>query len=361
MHAFKELARQDFSFALWSKTKALKQEFEQNHWPAKKIFLGPGLIKKTNILLFAIILPLIQLKFLAALLKLKIKRQVDLIICLNLNEKIIITPLAYLLKIKIVWLENPEINYQQIDKFLFGLYKLNCRLAKIITFNNYGKIQLENFGCGRGNISLVYPGASLNQYQENIFNKLAAAKRESFHRKYFTVGAIIPLNHGQKIEAIFQAVKISLPVIANIQLIIIGEGGERKNLIWLAKKMQIENLVWLVGRQEQLKKWLAGLDIYLAAGDSLKLDDYGNILEVMAAGLPVLAARNIGLEDLVIENKTGSLIEADNSELLARQIIKLHQDKKLRLQLGKNGRERVDRFFTLDKMAENMRQILLSL
>ena len=44
--AFKELARQGFNFAVWSKTKAFKEEFEQNQWPAKKIFLGPDLKNK---------------------------------------------------------------------------------------------------------------------------------------------------------------------------------------------------------------------------------------------------------------------------------------------------------------------------
>jgi glycosyltransferase involved in cell wall biosynthesis len=165
------------------------------------------------------------------------------------------------------------------------------------------------------------------------------------------------LDQKQKIETIFQAMKICLPVIPNLQLIVIGEGRERKNLAWLAKKMKIENLVWLVGEQEQLKKWLDSFDIFLAAGDALKLDDCGNILEAMAAGLPVLGPRNIGLENLVVENKTGALIEADNSEMLARQIIKLHQDKKLRVHLGKNGQERASRLFTLEEMTAKLEQI----
>ena len=58
-----------------------------------------------------------------------------------------------------------------------------------------------------------------------------------------------------------------MPVIPNIQLIIIGEGEERKNLSWLAKKMEIDNLVWLVGEQEQLKKWLDSFDVFLALGE----------------------------------------------------------------------------------------------
>lgn len=304
--------------------------------------------------------PLIgQFKFIFLLIGLRLKRQVDLIICFNFGEKIIITPLARVLGLKIVWIESPELNYQKFNKFSLALYRLNCRLAEIIVFTGYSKLKLKNIGCAENRINLLAPGAGLAAYQENIFNKLANAGRENFHRKYFTVGAITALNQKQKIETIFQAVKISLAVISNIQLIIVGEGRERKNLLWLAKKMGIDNLIWLVGEQEQLKKWLDSFDIFLALGENLSLDDCGNILEAMAAGLPVLAPRNIGLEDLIIENKTGSLIEADNSEMLARQIIKLHQDKRLRLYLGKNGRERVNQLFTLDKMVEKLEKILL--
>jgi glycosyltransferase involved in cell wall biosynthesis len=299
-----------------------------------------------------------QFKFLFLLFGLKLKRKADLIVCFNFNEKIIITPFARLLGLKVVWFEGPELDYQKFNKFLLTLYKLNYRLAKIIVFNNYSKLKLKNIGCNEAQINLILPGTKFIPYQENIFNKLASTGRANFHRKYFTVGAITALNQKQKIETIFQAIKISLPVIPNIQLIIIGEGEERRNLTWLAKKMEIDNLIWLVGEQEQLKKWLDSFDIFLALGKNLSLDDYGNILEAMAAGLPVLAPRNIGLEDLILENNTGSLIESDNSEMLARQIIKLHQDKRLRLYLGKNGRERVSRSFTLEMMVEKLAQIL---
>jgi glycosyltransferase involved in cell wall biosynthesis len=298
-----------------------------------------------------------QFKLLFLLIIFKLKQKVDLVICLNFNEKIIITPLASLLGLKIVWLEGPELNYRRFNKFLLALYKLNYRLAEIVVFNNYSKLKLKNIGCDENKVNLIAPGAKTISYQENIFNKLASAGRTNFHRKYFTVGLVTALNQKQKIEAIFQAVKTSLPVIPNIQLIIIGEGEERKNLSWLAKKMEIDNLVWLVGEQNQLKKWLDSFDIFLALGENLSLNDYGNILEAMAAGLPILAPRNIGLEDLIIENNTGSLIESNNSEMLARQIIKLHQDKRLRLFLGKNGQERVNRLFTLETMVEKLEKI----
>lgn len=298
-----------------------------------------------------------QFKFIFSLIGFKFRRRVDLIVCFNAGEKIIITPLARVLGLKVVWLESPELNYRQFNKFLLTLYKLNCRLAEIIVFTGYSRLKLKNVNCAENRINLIAPGARETAYQENIFNELAGASRENFHRKYFTVGVITALNQKQKIETIFQAIKTSLPIIPDIQLIIVGEGEERKNLLWLAKKMGIGNLVWLVGGEEQLKKWLDSFDIFLVSGDNLSLDDYSNVLEAMAAGRPILGPRNIGLEDFVLENKTGALLEAANSEMLARQIIKLHQDRRLLKYLGQNGQERVKRLFTFKRMVEELKNI----
>lgn len=353
---FNNLTEKNFSFILLSSKPALLQYFRQKNWAAKKIFAGPDLNYGLKVLFFIVLLPLLQIFSFFRLLPLKWKEKISLLVCLSIKEKIIFTLPARLLAIKTVWLENPEFNYRRANKILLALYRLNFKLAKTGVFGNYSKIQLKNIGCSQEKIFLIPPAVKLPPYQENIFNKLAV-NQANFHRKYFTIGLITALNQQQKIETIFQAIKICLPVIPNIQLIIVGEGNERKNLTWLAKKMGIENLVWLVGEQAQLKKWLDSFDVFLACGYNFKLDDYGNILEAMAAGLPVLAPRNIGLEDLVIENRTGALLEPDNSEMLARQIMKLHQDKKLRLFLGKNGRERVNNFFTISQAVAAMENI----
>ena len=115
---FKELEKKNFSFSLWSSKPALINQFKKKFWPAKKIFLGPDLKNRLNIISFLAILSSTQLKLLSSLINLKIRRQVDLIVCLNLNEKIIVTGPAKLLGIKVLWLEAPDLNYRQINKFL---------------------------------------------------------------------------------------------------------------------------------------------------------------------------------------------------------------------------------------------------
>ncbi len=319
----------------------------------KKTYLGPNLKNSLGSLIFTLIIGFLFLKFLFLLAYLKYKKNINYLICLNLNEKIIATLAAKTIGLKIIWLELPEIDYSQVNKFILGLYRLNSNWADLITFNNYTKIRLKNLMIKERRIKTILPGIRSNQFQDDIFNKLAKVNRKNLRRKYFTLGMITDLNQKQKMETVFQAVKICLGLIPNLQLIIIGDGRERKNLNWLAKKIEIDSLVWFVGEQEQLKKWLDSFDIFISLNETVKFDDLLHLLEAMAAGLPIIASRNIGLEDIIYENKTGSFIEVNNSEMLARQIIKLHQDKTMRIQLGENGLRRVNEYFTFDNMVND--------
>jgi len=353
---FDELVAKNFRFYLLSSQTCLIKQFQDKNWPAKKIALGPTVKNKLSQALFISCSPWLFLKILLILLNYRLKEKITAIICLGWTEKILATMPAKLLGLKIIWLEEPSFNYQEL-KFK-RLYKLNSRLATVIVFNSYTRIQLENTGCSKTVITLVQPAIKTSAYQDNLYNKLAQAEQKNSRRKYFTIGTITDLNQRQKIETLFQAVKICQTVIPNLQLIIVGDGEERKNLSWLAKKIEIDTLVWFVGEQQQTKKWLNSFDLYLVTSESPNLTDYYNILEAMATGLPVIGPRHLGLEDIISENKTGSLVENGNQEMLARQVVKIEQDKKLRQQLGKNGQERLKQLFIFDKMVNEIASIL---
>ncbi|MFH1661945.1 MAG: glycosyltransferase [Candidatus Falkowbacteria bacterium] len=290
-------------------------------------------------------------------LSLILKRKVDLIICFNLKEKILITLIAKIFKIKIIWIEFPGFDYKKIIKPFFWLYKFNSKFAQILVFteatkNNLQKLKIKN-------IKIIPAGIELknSEYQDNIFNKLAESKNNNFNKKYFTIGTVVDLNNNQKIENLFQAVKICLTIIPNIQLIIIGDGEERKNLIWLSKKMQIDNLVWFVGgqseKQANLKKWLNSFDLFITANKNLNFIDLNILLMVMESGLPIISFDDLGIEN-IIDNKSGATIKANDNKALADEIIKLYQDKRLRYEIGKNAKKRVCEYFSIDKMAEEL-------
>ncbi|NTU99141.1 glycosyltransferase family 4 protein [Candidatus Falkowbacteria bacterium] len=189
-----------------------------------------------------------------------------------------------------------------------------------------------------------------------MFHNLADSTHAN--KKFFTIGTVTNLNEHQKIESLFQAIKKCLSIIPNIQLVIVGDGKEKKNLLWLAKKMEIDNLVWLVGKQQHLRKWIDNFDIYITSDDKLTLSELIITLNAMAAEKPTIGNANSGLEDIIYEGKTGYLVDLNDSEAVADKILLLHQDKDLRRTLGKKAFERVEKYFTSAKMLEQLEKLL---
>lgn len=356
------LGQTDCLFYLLSANSALLEYFRGKNWSAKKNYFGPVLSGKLNSLFFIFFLPFACLISFPNLLRYKFKKKIISIVCLNWNEKIIFTPIASLLKIKVIWIEHPDINCKKYSKPLLLLYKICSKKALIIVFTNTAKMQLQAAGISEKNIIIIPLGIKLDQlkFQDNIFNKLAKSEKINSKRKYFTVGTIADLNSQQRIKKLFAAVKICLTVIPDLQVIIIGDGEKRKDLIWLAKKLEIDNYVWFVGEQSHIKKWLDSFNLFIVSGETPNLADFENCLYAMAAGLPIISLNGFGFEDLIgsEKNQSGILIETDNSETFAEQIIKLYQNKCLLSELGKNAEEKAEKYFSIGKMAEEFEKII---
>ena len=66
------------------------------------------------------------------------------------------------------------------------------------------------------------------------------------------------------------------------------------------------------------------------------------IVEAMAAGCPVIATRVGGTPELVLDGKTGLLVERNDPEGLAQALLSLLRDDALRAAFGTAGRRHLD-------------------
>lgn len=366
---FSELEKKDYFFYLFFSRTDFLESFKASQSRAKKTCFGPGLSNNFLLFLFLLLLPFFYFFYFFFLLALKYKKGIKTLICLSWNEKIIFSPLATILKIEIIWLEFPEINYKERSPLLLFFYRALSRRAEIVIFSSLTGVQLKNLKFSSGRIKSVLPGIKFNQAgrQETIFSSLAKAEPSSFSQKYFTLGIITDFLFPNQIENLFQAVKICLTIIPNLQLIVVGETNgvasrscQEKKLGWLAKKIGINNLVWFVRDQDNLKKWLDSFDIFVIIDEIPTLDNLNAILRVMRFGLPIVGFRNRGFEDIILEKETGLLIEADNSEILAQQIMGLYNNERLRANLARNAREAVEKNFNIDEMVRQFESVLIS-
>jgi len=78
------------------------------------------------------------------------------------------------------------------------------------------------------------------------------------------------------------------------------------------------------------------------------------LIESMAAGTPIVASNIPGYRDVVKHGEDGLLAEPKNVKDLAKQIIILAKDKKLRSKFSFNGRKKVEEKFVWDKVTNQV-------
>jgi glycosyltransferase involved in cell wall biosynthesis len=80
-------------------------------------------------------------------------------------------------------------------------------------------------------------------------------------------------------------------------------------------------------------------------------------LEAMAIGTPVVASEVMGLDEVVVDWKTGLLAAADKPKEFADRIIKILSDEQLRQRLIRGADRRVRECFSAERMAEQHLQL----
>jgi glycosyltransferase involved in cell wall biosynthesis len=137
-----------------------------------------------------------------------------------------------------------------------------------------------------------------------------------------------------------------------MHLIIVGEGEERHALERLARRLGVQHRVHLIGQRSDVGA------IYRDATDIAVLPSRKEAFALAAAEaglerLPVVAARVGGIEEVVLEGKTGFLVKPESPSALAQALHRLALHPEERRRMGKEARAWVLNHFTLDQMMES--------
>lgn len=133
---------------------------------------------------------------------------------------------------------------------------------------------------------------------------------------------------------------------------IAGEGHERTALEGEARRAGVGDEVRLLGWREDIallhRRWTLFVQPSHAEGFGLAA------LEAMASGLPVVASRVGGLEELVAEGVTGRLVPSGDPTALAEAMRAILSDPARARSMGAAGRERAEELFTAERMVEGI-------
>ena len=170
--------------------------------------------------------------------------------------------------------------------------------------------------------------------------------KPSFNTHKFNVGTIKSIEYHNGIDCLIDAAKLVIDDYKkNIFFHIIGEGSLKKEMQQKAMDLDIEDNIKFEGfvEHENVIKYYNNLSIFVAVSTR---ESFGvSILEAASCGIPSITSNIGGLTEVNIHNETGIVIDPNNPKKLAKSIVKLFEQKKLRLELGNNARKRVEKKF----------------
>ncbi|MAI06187.1 MAG: hypothetical protein CBC47_03490 [Alphaproteobacteria bacterium TMED87] len=139
---------------------------------------------------------------------------------------------------------------------------------------------------------------------------------------------------------------------------IIGDGPLRKEILEKAKSLQIDKNINFYGWQsrEQLIKIYKDNDIFLIPSRDEGMPNV--MLEAMASGLAVIGTKVSGLEEVIINNQNGFLVEKENPHELYEAIKNLIYNKSLIKEIGKNASLFVQKNYSWANAARSYKYLL---
>ncbi len=151
------------------------------------------------------------------------------------------------------------------------------------------------------------------------------------------IGYLGRIKKYKSVDQLLRAFQIVLREIPRSRLIIIGDGDARPGLEQLARDLHIDHALTFTGFVDEVEKVRLLKTMSLVVNTSAK-EGWGlTVSEANACGVPVVASNVPGLQDSVIDGKTGLLYEYGNISQLAGKIMDVLKDSRLQATLGKEA------------------------
>ena len=158
-------------------------------------------------------------------------------------------------------------------------------------------------------------------------------------------------------EILFRALQIVHTGRKNFVLLVVGAGCLEVSLRSLARELNIEHLIQWCGSvgQNDVLRFLKVTDIAIVPS---LYEGFGlAAAEAMAAGVPVIASSTGGLPEVVEHGSSGLLVPPGDAEALARAIISLSENEKMRRLYAIAARDRAEQLFSIERYERSIQRV----
>ena len=172
----------------------------------------------------------------------------------------------------------------------------------------------------------------------------------------FVIGTIKSIEKHNGISCLIDAAEIIIcDYKKDVNFMIVGDGSLKRKMIQKVVELGLNEKVSFPGfvQHDEIVDYFNKLSIFISVSER---ESFGvSVLEAASCEIPSITSNIGGLIEVNSHNKTGFTIGVNDPQALAKHILKLYEDEKLRLKFGKSARKRVLNNFDWEK---NVRQMI---
>ena len=215
--------------------------------------------------------------------------------------------------------------------------------------------ELVSLGCGEHKLAVHRMGIDTSK-----FSFIPRRPREDGKVHLLTVARLV---EKKGVQYGIQAMARLLEKHPQIEYRIVGDGPLRGDLENLIGELSADGNVKLLGwkRQEEVVALMKEADLLLAPSLTGKDGDQEGIpvvlMEALAQGLPVLSTQHSGIPELVQDGESGFLVPERDVDALAEKLEYLVEHSERWPEMGKAGRDHVERYYDINTLNDQLVQL----
>jgi glycosyltransferase involved in cell wall biosynthesis len=171
----------------------------------------------------------------------------------------------------------------------------------------------------------------------------------------FVVGSVGWLTDIKGHRYLVEAVARVIQEFPRLHVVIAGSGGLGSNLERLARELEMQQALHLLGHRDDVEGCLGAMDLFVLP--SLNEGMGRALVEAMAAGLPVIATKVGGVPALIDHDRTGLLVPPADSAALADALRLLLRRPEEAERLGRAAQAAITEQFSADSMVRALERL----
>jgi glycosyltransferase involved in cell wall biosynthesis len=196
----------------------------------------------------------------------------------------------------------------------------------------------------------IYNGIDLDRLDRNLYERATARAALGLDPVQPTLVTVCRLNKPRDFDTLLRAVRVVVARLPTGRLLIVGNGPLRPAIEDQIQTLHLEESVWLLGMVRDIGQILAAAEVFVLSTqgwEGLPLAP----LEAMAMRLPVVISDVGGNRKAVQDGVTGLVVPPRQPQALADALLRLLRDRSMAQRMGQQGRDRMVREFSAQRMA----------